>query len=125
MEANEKVFKECPACGLGFSLQDIIHDPTIRPLGLTAESSDPETTVYVFDHSIPGCKTTFMIPAIKFIPIIDEPIPDEIRIDRPDCESRCTNIDDWLECQTECFHAPFQRLLLRMVREKRAALVAG
>lgn len=125
VEVNDKSFKECPACGLGLSIQDILEDPTIQPLGLTFESSDLETNLYYFDHVVPGCHTTFMIPAIKFTSIIDEPIPEEIRTGQPGCESRCTNITDWLECKNDCFHAPFRRLLIKMVETKCAAQAAS
>ena len=122
MDVNDKSFKECPKCGMAFSMRDILEGPTVKPLGLTFEESDFETNLYLFAHAVPECGTTFMIPAIKFTSVIDEPIPEEIRTGRPDCEGRCTNIDDRLECKNDCLHAPFRRLLIQMVEEKKAAL---
>ena len=118
---KDKSFKECPNCGEAFSMQDILEDPTLRPLGMTFEESDLETNLYFFAHAVPECGTTFLIPAVRFIDAIDEPIPEEIRTGRPDCEARCTNLSDWMECKNECFHAPFRRLLIRMIEQKRAA----
>ncbi len=122
MDVDDKSFKQCPTCNQGFSIRDIFEDPTIRPLGLALDDSDLETNLYFLNHQIPGCGTTFIVPAVKFTAIVGEAIPEKIRTGQPDCEGHCNNMDDWRECKNDCLHAPFRRLLVRMEKEKKAAL---
>lgn len=115
---DQQNFKQCPRCGQWFSMRDLLQNPEIKPLGLTFESSDYETNLFYFEHTVENCRTTFIVPSIKFIPAIDEPIPTQVKTLREGCEGWCVKLEEWLECQNDCFHAPFRRLLRRMARNR-------
>ena len=115
---DQQNFKQCPGCERWFSLRDFLENPEIRPLGLTFESSDYETNLFYFKHAVDGCYTTFLVPSVRFMSAVDEPIPTQVKTLRDGCESLCVNFDDWVECQNDCFHAPFRRLLRRMARSR-------
>ncbi|MEW5796247.1 MAG: hypothetical protein AB1772_07775 [Candidatus Zixiibacteriota bacterium] len=109
---------QCPSCLQRFSLADFLSNPDLRPLGLTFESADLTTNLFYFHHDVEGCRTTFVIPAVRFIPIMDETIPDVNLAGTASCEAHCVRLEDWLECQNDCFHVPFRRLLRTMARNR-------
>jgi hypothetical protein len=116
---NREQFKQCPGCHKWLSLQDILTSDEIRPLGLVLSESDYETSLFYFQHEAPECRSSFVIPADWFESIIDEPIPDKIKTGTEHCEGRCIHIDDWTACKNDCHHAPFRRVLVRMVEERK------
>lgn len=115
-------FKMCPGCGKWLSLEDILVDPDIRPLGLTLDDADFENCWFYFQHEVTQCRSSFVVPASWFAPIVEEPIPPIVKTGTERCEGRCVRIDDWAECHNDCHHAPFRRLLMRMAENRRMAI---
>lgn len=115
--------KTCPGCGRKFTLEELMSDPTVRPEGLTFEDEDPAHNMFFFTHVVDECGTTFVVQVETFLGIIEEPIPDQIITGSEVCENHCTHIDDWVVCSQHCYHAPFRRFLLSML--KRKGIMAG
>ena len=118
-QTDQEHFKFCCGCGTWLSQQDILSNPEVRPLGLVLEESDYETSLMYFQHEVPKCRSSFVIPAQRFDSIIDELIPEKVKTGTKRCEGRCIRIDDWAECQNDCHHAPFRRLLIRMAENRK------
>jgi hypothetical protein len=115
-------FKQCPGCHKWLSLQDMLSNPDIMPLGLVLADSDYDTGLYYFQHEVPECRSSFVVPAEWFAPIIDEPIPQKVMTGSEHCEGRCVRIEDWAECKNDCHHAPFRRLLILMMENRKMAI---
>ena len=113
--------KKCPTCGQIFSLDELLSDPSIIPIGMTSDDEvDPEN-VYYFTHAVPECGTTFTVPATLFDSARDEPLPDELMLDGQSCSGLCTHIAELRSCQNNCKWAPYRRLLLDMVERRKTA----
>ena len=115
-------FKQCPGCHKWLSLQDMLSNPDIMPLGLVLADSDYDTGLFYFQHEVPECRSSFVIPAGWFVSILDEPIPEKVKIGTKHCEGQCLHIDEWAECHTDCHHAPFRRLLIRMMENRQMVI---
>lgn len=115
--ANE-VFKECPSCGVQFTLRDILESSDIEPIGLTYEKRERDANMFYFNHKVDGCGTTFLVPVDKLASQTTPPRFENILEGTSDCEEHCSNIDDWQACGQPCFYAPFRRLLISMLERR-------
>lgn len=115
--------KTCPGCGVTFTLQEIVENPEVKPLGMQFVDPALRRNVYYFNHAAPGCGTTFVIPVSAFRPFIAETIPDTVLAGSADCGHHCTTIDDMVVCKAACCYAPFRRFLLRL--RERTGLRSG
>lgn len=115
-----KPLKRCPGCGDEFGLSDFIDNPSLQAIGMQFEDTDFENNLYYFNHECPHCGSTMVVSVLAFLPLIDEPIPEDILAGRERCEGHCMRIDDLAACQSACKYAPFRRFLLKL----RARVVA-
>jgi hypothetical protein len=113
---KDRPIKQCPNCGEWFSLQDVLENPEIEPLGMSFENADSELNVYYFRHTSERCGTSFVIPVYEFAGLVREPMHANILRGTTECESHCTSVDDLSACSQQCLYAPFRRLLLSMLR---------
>jgi hypothetical protein len=118
-------FKQCPGCRQWLSLRDILTSRELRPLGLVLAESDYDIGLFYFQHEAPQCRSSFVIPADWFESIIDEPIPENVKTGTERCEGRCIRIDDWAACLNDCRHAPYRRLLIRMLKDRKMAITSA
>jgi len=109
--------KQCPGCGACLTLQQIRDCDDIRPLGMQVIGPGLKGGVAYFNHTRPGCGTTFVVPVIELIPLITEPIPDAILTGTESCERHCLTLADLGECGQPCLYAPFRRLIISMVEQ--------
>ncbi len=112
--------KTCPLCGVSFSIDDLLHDRRIAPLGMRVEDDDSRLNFMFFTHDIPECGTTFVVPVEAFREVLPEQAPPEIRTGSEFCEGRCRDLADRGLCRQDCRWAPYRRLLSRMINERRA-----
>ena len=110
--------KTCPTCGAFFSLEDLLSSPDVVPVGMTSDEEEEPESLYYFTHRVPGCGTTFTIPATAFRTFIDEIIPEEIKSGQATCRGLCSRIQELELCDNNCHWAPYRRLLLEMVRRR-------
>jgi len=118
----DKEIKQCPKCGLRFTLRDILENRDIIPIGMASDDNDPELNFYYFNHESVSCKTTFTVPLSAFEQIINEDIPEHILMGTDCCEEHCSSIEDLSLCSQECRYAPYRRLLLSMIEKKKLLL---
>ena len=111
--------KQCPTCGKVFSLEDLLSDPELVPVGMTSDEEDIPESLYYFTHNIPDCGTTFTIPAREFRPVISERVPEESLRGHIDCPGLCTRISEFRACKNNCHWAPYRRLLIDMVERRK------
>ena len=114
--------KTCPGCGTVFTLQEILSSPEVEPVGMQFLDTDPTHNVYYFNHVCPSCGSTFVIPVLAFLPFIAEPVPNLALTGTEVCEHHCLRIEDLNVCHAPCRYAPFRRFLLRMRKERPAAV---
>ena len=111
-------FKQCPACEQWFSLSDILENPDLEPIGLSFEKGLPEANLFYFSHVASHCGSTLVIPVRELLPLIGEPIPENILGGTEECERHCTRLADWAACGQDCFYSPFRRFLINLVKRK-------
>jgi len=113
------VVKKCPFCGREFSAQDILHDKDITPLGIQIEEDDPRLNFFFFTHEIDGCGTTFVVPVAAFAGCLPASPSSEILAGTEPCEGHCLELIDHGSCRQDCRYAPYRRLLVQMLRDRR------
>lgn len=92
-------------------------DPGVKVKGMGFEDGNPNTTLIYFNHS---CGTTFAIPVDHFRKHLEENVP-EFNLAACDlCPGSCNSLEDMSECDQDCQHAPYRRLMLNMIKVKRA-----
>jgi hypothetical protein len=112
--------KRCPSCGQLFSLEELLWDPTLIPVGMASDEEDSPRTMYYFTHEVPGCGTTFTIPAEMFRSAIDESVPEESLRGHVDCPRRCTRISEFQLCPNNCYWSPYRKLLVDMAERRKS-----
>lgn len=122
-----EVVKSCTNCGESFTLEQLATDPLLVPIGMAFEEGEEEIAYYYFQHEIPECGTSFLVPVNVFRPLITERIPANLLVGCEHCEEHCANINDLQACGQPCSNAPFRRFLLKMieVKKRRAEQRAG
>ena len=110
-------FKQCPSCKEWFSRRAILRDPKIKPIGMSVNPNDPDLSLFFFQHDCENCGTSFTIPVKEFLPVIEEPLDDNLQ-GRANCPGHCTHLDDLSDCHLPCLYAPFRRLILSIMRER-------
>ena len=118
---QNEIIKKCPKCGHDFTVEDILHNPDIIPVGMLYNDSQ-KTACYLFQHEIDYCHSSFAVDIELLRTEIREPIPAETETLSECCEGHCIKINDLAECRQECYYAPFRRLLLRMMELKNIPL---
>ncbi len=104
--------KQC-SCGTSFTRKDLMHQPSVTPIGMLHVAGDHGSTLYCFTHNRWSCRTTFALPVETFRPEIREKIPEDILAGTEACEGHCSKIEDLEECHAECKLAPYRRFLLK------------
>jgi len=115
---KEETVKICPFCKANLTLDQLVNDPLIRPIGMMFGEGNIEHAYYFFHHDTDNCGTTFIVNVLTFTPCITEPIPQEKLTLTEPCERHCVNLNDLLECKQPCFFAPYRRFLIRMIHIK-------
>ena len=119
---NDTRFKKCNACRQWFSLDDILHNPEIEPLGMLASSCDPYEAYFLFLHNIPTCQSSFMIRVEDFKGLLRQKTPSISFFRTTSCEGHCANLLDLTDCRQDCRNAPYRRLLFEMQSKKKAQI---
>jgi hypothetical protein len=115
---SEKHIKECGLCKNSFTAHDLIFDPNLQPIGMSYDYKS-NVAYYFFQHNSPNCGTSFIIDTRLFIDFIDEEISPKSMFRTKPCKNHCVHLDDLETCENECFHAPFRRFLLYMIKQKK------
>jgi hypothetical protein len=112
------VTKTCPGCGTVFTLQQIVSNSEVLPIGMQIVESGRH--MYFFTHACSACGSTFVVPVLAFLPFLTEPVPDTPFTGTEVCDRHCMRIDDLSRCYAPCRYAPFRRFLLQIRKEQRA-----
>jgi len=92
----------------------VLGDIEFQPIGIQLDCEAFDTFFY-FNHVMPCCGTTFVIPAAWFDDYLEEEQPPELIAGSEECEGRCLDRDDCEECRQHCRNAPYRRLLKKLV----------
>jgi hypothetical protein len=122
---NDRGLIRCSCCGAEFSVDDLLHDRRLWPIGLQLDADDVGANYFYFNHLDPDCGTTFTVPADALASLLPEAPPSAIRTRTCDCEGHCVTVTDHAICHAECHWAPYRRLLLRMVANRSLAPVTS
>jgi len=113
-----EILKTCPGCGLEMTADQIINDPSIKPIGMSFLEIDSETPYYFFQHEVDNCGSCFVIKVDKLSSLIDEYIPAKSMKLSPSCSRHCTDIKSLEDCSNKCHNSPYRRFLLHMLEAK-------
>ncbi len=114
--ASSSIVKICPYCNASFTIEDIFHSESVLPLGMSIPESGKDTAYFYFQHDIPSCGTSFVVPVEAFRDWISELIPEFLKFDTNACEGHCRNLTDMRLCSQDCRNAPFRRLMAMMIK---------
>ena len=106
--------KQCPGCPATFALNDFMGNPELNAIGMQFEDADLEYNMYYFNHECPNCGSTLVVSVLEFLPLIEEPVPEEVLTGLEPCEGHCMRIEDLANCGAPCRYAPFRRFLLKL-----------
>lgn len=112
---NRQSSKRCPSCGEEFSIRDLISSREIMPLGMSSQENKPELNVFYFQHDVPQCGSTFIVPVEEFVELIEEPVPLNNFYRTHACENHCDSALALAHCDQRCVYAPYRRLLLSLL----------
>jgi hypothetical protein len=115
---NDDPIRTCPFCNDILTLDKLVSDPLIRPIGMIFGKGSFEHAFYCFQHETQDCGTSFLVNVLIFSPYLSEPIPKERLTLTESCERHCVNIKDLSECKQPCLFAPFRRFLIKMLETK-------
>ena len=109
-----KSTKQCGGCRQQFSVLDILTQPEFRPLGLQTGPPGSGLAGVCFLHDLPECQSSMLVTLEELRPFVLEPVP-SANPDQPlSCIDRCQEFRRLDPCYTNCFFAPFQRMLVRI-----------
>jgi hypothetical protein len=112
-------FKQCPKCDEWFSINDILRNPVIKPIGLKMSNRDPELGLFYFSHNITNCRTTFVIPIEQMKSFVTKTISLNLTAPTTECEHDCIDLLEVELCQQNCRNAPYRALLIEMINNKK------
>lgn len=115
------VVKQCPKCSAPLTLDALVRGEQVEAIGILHVGGAPHLTSYYFNHTRPGCHTTFVVPVRRFAGLVDEPIVEEDACGAPGCAGQCGRIDDLAGCDVPCANASFRRFFLTVLRKPRDA----
>jgi hypothetical protein len=113
----KEIIKICPNCSEEFSSSDLFRNPEIVPVGMLFDDSDNKA-IYLFQHEIPECQTSFAVYVEELRDLVDEPSSADVLFFTDCCEEHCVTIHDLSECKQECQYAPYRRLLMTMIKNR-------
>jgi len=113
---NSSLIKRCPGCGQEFSLEDFLEDPNLEPVGISADYADPRRCQFYFHHASPDCMSSLAVPVERFLPKIEEMVPEAKLLNSATCPRHCTTVADLRTCTCTCAVAPYRRFMLRLIR---------
>lgn len=116
----DTIVTECNLCKAKFTIQDLIFNPELHPLGMIYDDTR-HTAYYYYQHETPDCGTSFIIETELFKDYIEESTSSEKPTINNVCPRRCIMLKDLNACDNECYYAPFRRFLLHMADQKAKA----
>ncbi len=112
-------FKTCGSCKYDWAdWREFVSDPFLKPVGLQAITSVPDSNLLVFEHR---CGSSVSIPSKMLrdlIPGAEEEGELPLLFGKPECEGHCKSIADLTFCQEPCINARDRRLLLLLLEMK-------
>ena len=122
---NFENYKKCKTCDTWFSLEEIINDPDIKPIGMAYLEGEKPEAFYFFHHDVKHCGSSFLIKVDEFKSFITVDIPMINLMHSDQCDGYCVEIEEIRSCDKQCRYAPYRQFLLKMLYLKRVKLVKG
>lgn len=117
---NKKTIKECPKCNLNITLDDLLYNENIEPIEMSICEDDHSLNLMYFNHNIKNCFTTFAVYVEIFKPLLNEPIPPEIKTGTEGCNGHCSDLNDTSICNNNCTWSPYRRFMNQLIEKKSA-----
>ena len=118
-QISKPSFKSCGSCRYEWAdWREFVSDPHLRPIGLQAITSVPDSNLLVFEHR---CGSTVSVPARRLrdlMPGADDKSDLPLKFGKADCEGHCKSIEDLRYCQEPCINARDRSLLLLLLDMK-------
>ena len=115
---DDNKIKQCSKCKTWFTLEDLLTNQEIIPIGISLDDEDPAFNLFYFNHDQPDCMTTLTVNVELFRSKINELIPKENKAGKEGCEHHCTDLDDMKDCSNNCKWAPYRRFIFELMEKK-------
>lgn len=107
------IAKHCPGCGAGFTVEALVSDPRVKPLGMLLDA-------YLFDHRCCEAGAMFSVPVESFDPLVAKSQTVGLPMLADGCEGRCINLDDQAPCAQPCVAARYRTFLVDVLLRDRS-----
>lgn len=118
MKTKDDIIKVCPLCKLKISVDDILNNSQVIPIGINLDPEDPEFNFYFFTHIDSNCNTTFTVNVEIFKSCIEDHIPENINTGKEGCNGHCSDLSDNLICRATCKWAPYRTFIINLINIK-------
>jgi hypothetical protein len=117
LSLNDKI-EECSGCGQWLTAEDLITGPKLHLIGMARRNDDSMRAYYFFTHDVPGCGSSLLIDAEKFIPYISEITTNNRSITCSCSNDFCVHIDELKNCGQKCFLEDYRNFFFLMLKLK-------
>jgi len=104
------------------SLDDILSNHCIQPIGITVLESSPDTAYFYFVHRTRDCGSSFVIPSDDFAHLVADVAPEATLMGTAACEGHCASIEDTAVCRQACRNVPFRNFLRKLLKAREIAV---
>ena len=104
----------CTKCAYTWKdIEDFLKDPTICLVGFQANFDETEPGLYLFNHiSVENpCDTTLSVNVDTFFSLYKGTMFKDLKFKSPECEGRCTRVEDLARCPVECKNAVAREIM--------------
>lgn len=102
------------------SLNDILWDPDILPVGMHIESDNHELHGILFQHDSHTCRSSFQVSLESLRPLVSSTPQESVCKNPTGCDQRCQNAGAIEPCRLECRFAPYHNLMMKMIESRDA-----
>jgi len=116
-------FKWCNACKTWLTVEDILYNPEIIPVGLTILENKPDSVYFCFVHNVPGCGSSFLVTEEELVPFAGDQAVSKAGADLPFLESDSTDFEDSDEYKCESGHTVHHLIMRKLIQNRLAQAV--
>lgn len=107
----DKIFKACPKCRFEWkSRNELLNDKNVKIIGYQANFIEPEEGLYLFNHTIDNCNTTFSMKTKDYKDMYEGTVYPFSKYGEPECKGYCKDENNLSICGEQCKYAPFREI---------------
>jgi hypothetical protein len=112
-------YKSCTFCQKTWkTVEDMIHDPTLKVNGYQAVFGTPEEGLFLLTHYEGDCGSTLAVEAGNFKHLYDGPEYEECKARGEGCPLHCVDINNLQPCSNTCSMAWVRVVLQHLINHE-------